>query len=464
MKGFSRRLLPLVLAAVLLSGCRTTGPSPAEPPPAADQTGTHPTPAAGDAMTDTDPQPPEADAPDPVQADPAANPPAPGGTAGEPGQQEPPAQQPPPPQPPTPQPPAPQPPESGPLVALKPWLKGLDSPVGLVYPNDGSGRLFVVEQSGRIRVVQNGQLLPEPFLDLTDRVVSGGERGLLAVAFHPNYRENGLFFVNYTGAEGHTRVARYRVSAADPNRADPGSGEVILLVEQPYANHNGGDTKFGPDGYLYIALGDGGAGGDPHNHGQNLESLLGKLLRIDVDGSTPYGIPPDNPFVSRPGRDEIWAYGLRNPWRFSFDRQTGDLYIADVGQNRLEEINFQPASSGGGQNYGWNIYEARERFKQGEAANPVFPVAQYTHDEGGCSITGGYVYRGQEIPWLQGAYLYGDYCTGKIWALSRQDGEWKSRLLLETPHRISSFAEDQAGELYVVHHGGEVYKLTPPGE
>lgn len=347
-------------------------------------------------------------------------------------------------------------------VALEQVVDGLEDPLYVTHAGDGSGRLYVLEQPGRVRVLEGGRLLETPFLDLTDRVLSrGNEQGLLGLAFAPDFAESGIFYVHYTGRpDGRTVLARYRLREGDPYRGDPDSEEVLLSLEQPYANHNGGALLFGPDGYLYLALGDGGSAGDPENRAQNRESLLGKILRLDVSQPGPYHVPPDNPFVGRAGRDEIWAYGLRNPWRISFDRATGDLYIADVGQNAIEEVNFQPAGSPGGANYGWRVYEGSRRYAQGEAPGAVFPVAEYTHAEGGCSITGGYVYRGKAIPDLVGTYLYGDYCTGYIWGLTRQDGEWRSVRLLDSDANITSFGEDEEGELYVVDRRGAIYRIV----
>ncbi len=343
-------------------------------------------------------------------------------------------------------------------------VNGLQKPTYLTHAGDGSGRLFITEQVGRIRVVVNGQLLERPFLDISSIVGSrASEQGLLSVAFHPRYTSNGHFFVNYIDVRGDTVVARYTVSA-DPNVADPESGAVLLTIDQPYANHNGGQLQFGPDGYLYIGMGDGGSAGDPQNNGQRLDTLLGKLLRIDVDSTFPYGIPPDNPFRNRnDAKPEIWAYGLRNPWRFSFDRATGDLYIADVGQNAYEEVDFQPATSRGGENYGWNFMEGNHPYG-GRSNRPEFtpPVAEYSHAEGGCSVTGGYVYRGARLPALTGIYLFGDYCTGLTWTLYRSAPDrWERRLFLRTNLRISSFGEDEFGELYVLDHAGAVYRLEP---
>ncbi len=362
------------------------------------------------------------------------------------------------------------PPDSD-AYTLRLVAQGFDKPVYVTHAGDGSGRLFVVEQGGMIRIIRDGAILPQAFLDLTGIAVDNTfERGLLGLAFHPRYAENGQFFVNYTDSNGDTAVVRYTTSADDPNRADPQSAQIVLQVEQPYSNHNGGDIVFGPDGYLYIGMGDGGSAGDPRGNGQSLTTLLGKMLRLDavsprsdgVDGGEPYAIPPDNPFAGRSTtRPEIWAYGLRNPWRFSFDRATGDLYIADVGQNAYEEVNFQPAGSPGGENYGWDLMEGLHPFEGQPSDALTLPVAEYAQSEGGCSVTGGYVYRGQALPELQGVYFFGDYCSGLVWALHRTaDGAWERALFMNTGLNISSFGEDEAGELYVVDHGGAVYQLA----
>ena len=354
-------------------------------------------------------------------------------------------------------------PSESPRLQLIEVATGLQSPTAIVNAGDGSGRLFVLEQPGRIRVIEDGQLLAEPFLDIGGEISSGGEQGLLGLAFHPRYDENGRFFINYTDPAGDTVVAEYRVSSADPNRADAGSERVVLRVPQPYRNHNGGGLAFGPDGYLYISLGDGGAGGDPEENGQDLGTLLGSLLRIDVDSGDPYGIPEDNPFVDEEdARPEIWAYGLRNPWRFSFDRDTGDLWIADVGQNVWEEINFQDAASNGGENYGWDVMEGAHCFEPESGCDTgglVLPVLEYDHDQG-CSVTGGYRYRGSKIPGLEGTYLFGDYCSGQIWGASGAGVDWTSQPLLSSGIRISAFGEDETGELYVAdHRAGTVYRI-----
>jgi glucose/arabinose dehydrogenase len=319
---------------------------------------------------------------------------------------------------------------------------------------DGSGRLFVVEKRGRIYIIENGQMLEEPFLNIEPRVDdSANERGLLGLAFHPNYAQNGYFFVNYTGQGGDTFISRFQVSG-DPNKANPASEQNLLRINQPFSNHNGGTLQFGPDGYLYAGLGDGGAGGDPFGNAQNLDTLLGKILRLDVNAAEPYAIPPDNPFG-----DEIWAYGLRNPWRMAFDPLTGDLYIADVGQNVWEEINYVPAGARGGLNFGWNYREGAHPFKGEAPAGLTEPVAEYNHAEGGCSVTGGYVYRGAMPEW-NGIYLYGDYCTGLIWGLMQRDGAWQAQVLFDTDFNITSFGQDEKGEIYLVADGGGIYQLV----
>jgi glucose/arabinose dehydrogenase len=344
-----------------------------------------------------------------------------------------------------------------------PVVTGLNRPTFVTSPPDDA-RLFILEQQGTIRIVEGGDLLDEPFLDITDITSrDANERGLLGLAFHPDYEENGYFFIDHTNSEGDTNVARYEVSGEDPNRADASSREVVLEIEQPFGNHNGGMVAFGPDGYLYIGMGDGGSSGDPEENGQNPNTLLGTLLRINVD-QVPYSIPPDNPFGDgQDGRPEVWAYGLRNPWRFSFDRETGDLYIADVGQNAYEEINFQPADSEGGQNYGWDVYEGRHRYEGEEIEGTTFPVVEYGRSDG-CSVSGGYVYRGEELPELDGLYLYGDYCQGTIWWLEQGDDGWENGVFQYTDFDITSFGQDASGELYVVDRGGGVYRLEGPAE
>jgi glucose/arabinose dehydrogenase len=353
-------------------------------------------------------------------------------------------------------------------TTLVPAIAGLQAPVDIANARDGSGRLFIVEQPGRIRVSKNGQLTATPFLDLTAFVQFGGEQGLLGLAFHPRFRDNGLFFVNYTRRDdGATVVARYRVSADDPNRADPTSGVQLLLIPQPFANHNGGALKFGPDGYLYVATGDGGSANDPGNRAQNTFEWLGKLLRIDVDRGVPYAIPADNPFASGTGgRPEVWAYGLRNPWRIAFDRQTGDLYIGDVGQGEVEEVDFVPAGTGAGANFGWHVMEGSRCTDLGggpACGSSVLtsPVIEYTHAFG-CSIIGGSVYRGTQVAALFGRYVYGDLCSGTVWSAARNvNGVWTTRQELATSFAITTFGEDEAGELYVANaNDGTVHRIA----
>jgi glucose/arabinose dehydrogenase len=338
---------------------------------------------------------------------------------------------------------------------------GLDRPTDITSPGDGSGRVFVLEQVGRIRILQNWQLIPTPYLDISSLVGSNAsERGLLGLAFHPQYAENGFFFVNYTDRDGNTRIARFSVSGSDPNQADPASRLELIRIQQPYGNHNGGALAFGPDGHLYAGLGDGGSGGDPLDAGQSLNTLLGKILRFDVDGGQPYAIPADNPFAAGGGEAEIWAYGLRNPWKIAFDRVTGDLYIGDVGQNQWEEVNFTSAGSPGGLNYGWRFMEGNHDYSGGlyDKSVLVLPVAEYTRNDG-CSVTGGQVYRGQSLPDWQGVYLYGDFCSGNIWGLLKTADGFSNSLLFRTSFRISTFGLDDDGEIYLGDYSGTIYKL-----
>lgn len=353
-----------------------------------------------------------------------------------------------------------------PDLVLTPVATGLEAPVHIAHAGDGSGRLFVVEQRGRIRIWRDGGLDPVPFLDITNRVLYGGERGLLSVAFPPGFAEKQHFYVCYTRTNGGPSVvARFYVSGEDPDRADAGSEERLLIVAQPYANHNGGQLAFSPvDGHLYVALGDGGSGNDPLNAGQNPADLLGKILRIQVEpanGAT-YAVPADNPFVGNAAyRPEIWALGLRNPWRFSFDRLTGDLYIADVGQSAREEINFQPAASAGGENYGWRIMEG----SQCTGLDPcvtnglTMPVWEYDHTLG-CSVTGGEVYRGKVWSPMYGMYLFADYCSGRIWGLKQEAGVWTRAQLENAPFNTTTFGSDEYGELYLSdYHGGRILRI-----
>ncbi len=360
-----------------------------------------------------------------------------------------------------------------PQISLSAVARGFTQPVHVTHAGDGSGRIFVVEQGGRIRILDNGVVLPVPFLDLASlnppRLVAGGEQGLLSVVFPPGFSSKGYFYVNYTrSGDGATMVARYRVSIGDANAADPASEEVVLTISQPFANHNGGQLAFGPDGYLYVGMGDGGSGGDPLNNGQAPGTLLGKLLRIDVEsGVAPYGIPPANPFLGRTGyRPEIWALGLRNPWRFSFDRGTGDLYLGDVGEGTVEEVDFQPAGDPGGRNYGWNVMEGDRCYPPGTVgcnrSGLALPVFVYDHSLG-CSVTGGHVVRGPAFPSLQGVYLFGDYCSGRIWGIRKNGAGWDNALLADTTLNISTFGEDESGNVYVVNHtSGELLKVLSP--
>ena len=372
--------------------------------------------------------------------------------------------------------PAPVPaPPGWPAISLSRLAGGFVQPVHVSHADDGSGRIFVVEQAGRIRILDNGFVLPSPFLDISPNVVCCGEQGLLSVAFPPGFASKGYFYVNYTGIPvapavvAPTVIARYRVSADNANVADPASEEMILTIPQPYANHNGGQLAFGPDGYLYVGMGDGGSGGDPLNNGQTPGTLLGKLLRIDVEaGVVPYGIPSTNPFLGMAGyREEIWALGLRNPWRFSFDRLTGDLYIGDVGQGAVEEVDVQPAGSPGGQNYGWNIMEGGGCYNSAacNTAGLTLPIATYDHSQG-CSVTGGAVYRGTALPALQGIYFYGDYCSGRIWGLRMGDAGWETAVLPvpgALPMNITTFGEDEAGNVYVANYAnGELLQVLSP--
>lgn len=346
-------------------------------------------------------------------------------------------------------------------IVLTTVATGLDQPLGLT--NAGDSRLFITQQRGRIVIWDGTRILPTPFLDVSSLVSCCGERGLLGLAFHPQYAANGFFYIYYTRGDGDIVIARYHVSS-DPNRADSATATILLTLEHSqFGNHNGGQLQFGSDGYLYAGTGDGGSGGDPNNRAQNLGDPLGKILRLDVNAAAPF-IPPTNPFVAQAGaRPEIWAYGLRNPWRFSFDRQTGDLFIADVGQNAWEEIDFQPLASLGGENYGWRPMEGTHCFNPSSGClNSSFklPILEYSHNDGSCSVTGGYRYRGIRMPSLRGAYFYGDFCTGKLWVGTQSNETWTSRLLLQTSMQISSFGEDLNGELFVVDLRGGVYAFS----
>ncbi len=347
---------------------------------------------------------------------------------------------------------------------LEPVARGLTRP--LAVASSGDGRLFVVEQGGRVRVVKDGVLAGRPFLDLSDRVSRGGERGLLGLAFAPDFTSSGRLYVTYTDLRGASVLERFTVEAG-ADRVEPGTGAVLLRVDQPYANHNGGGLVFGPDGYLYWGLGDGGSAGDPQGNGQDPATLLGTILRLDVagDGAAP---APGNPFLGRPGaRPEVFLYGLRNPWRFSFDRATGDLYIGDVGQNAFEEIDRIPAGTGGGQNLGWNVMEGERCYRPPQGCRTeglTLPIVSYPHEPGwGTSVTGGYVYRGTAIPSLKGAYLFADFGSGRLWSARPSSGDaWQVELVLDTGGNVAAFGEDDAGELLLADYGrGIVYRLVP---
>lgn len=395
-----------------------------------------------------------------------------------------------------------QPEITWPHISLVEVTSGLDSPDYLTHAGDNSGRIFIVEQSGRIRVLKNKTLQSPAFLNISERVLSpasggGSEEGLLGLTFPPNYAGKGYFYVYYTNKNGNNVVARFHLAknqdqTPNPDLADPATEEQILLLNHPsYANHNGGQLAFGPDGYLYVGTGDGGGGGDPFGNAQNPNSFLGKILRINVEPPTvvagdnfiylpflrsvsgsisvPYQIQPStSPNIPAAYQVGIWALGLRNPWRFSFDRKTKDLYIGDVGQDRQEEVDFQPASESAGINYGWNILEGTLCYKPSSncvpPSNHVGPVVTYDHgtnDSIGCSITGGYVYRGTAYPTLDGIYFYGDYCTGRVWGLQRDGNTWQyQQFSLPVTPNISSFGEDQAGEVYLVDQGGKIYQIT----
>jgi len=354
--------------------------------------------------------------------------------------------------------------EPGPLpdnLWLTPVVTGLAAPVYLTAPTNDL-RLFIVEQAGRIRVVRNGQLQPAPFLDITAKVLSGGERGLLGLAFHPDYSNNGRFYVNYTDVNGDTRIERYSAVPTE-DVADPASASLVLGFDQPFANHNGGHLRFGPDGKLWIGTGDGGSGGDPQNNAQTMGTLLGKMLRIDVDAGSPYAIPPDNPFVGQAGaRPEIWGLGLRNPWRYAFDESTSLLYVADVGQSAWEEVHVVPTANGG-VNFGWKVMEGRECFQSATCptAGLDIPVLVYGRGEG-CSIIGGFVYRGDAIPGLRGHFLFSDYCTGFLRSFRLGDdgaaADARQWTIQDVGH-VLSFGEDGAGEVYLLAESGTIFRI-----
>jgi glucose/arabinose dehydrogenase len=342
--------------------------------------------------------------------------------------------------------------------------EGFNRPTGLVTPPDQSNRLFVLEQTGLIHILDQGQRISPPFFDITDRVSTKGStvRGLLGMAFHPNYAQNGYFFIHYTKNGGDSVIARFQVSQ-NPAQGDLDSELRLLEISYPIGEHVGGDLQFGPDGHLYLPIGDGGGGGfnDEAGNAQNPDSYLGSILRIDVNTEEPYGIPSGNPYTTSPGRSEVWAIGLRNPWRISFDSLTGDLYIADVGENREEEINYLPTGSSGGANFGWNYFEGTKPLIGEAPLDQKFipPIAVYDHTLG-CSVTGGFVYRGSRLPEWYGVYIYGDYCTGNIWGLLKTpEGSWENRLMYQIPAYITTFGEDQNGEIYLASITGKIYQL-----
>ncbi len=360
------------------------------------------------------------------------------------------------------------PPDGTVPVGLEEVVSGLSFPLYLTAPAGDPGRLFIVEKGGAIRVVKEGTLLPTPFLDLTGRVTMGAEQGLLGLAFDPGYADNGRLVVHYTDVNGHTVVSLFRVADGDPDRADPASEAIVLTAEQPFDNHNGGQILFGPDGMLYVGLGDGGGGGDPGGRGQSLTDLLGAILRVDVASGTGYTVPPDNPFAGRTdARPELWSVGLRNPWRFTFDPATGDLYVADVGQNAWEEVDVVTAAAGAGRgtNFGWNPTAGRPWYADAgcDLSRYTLPVFEYSHSDG-CSISGGFVYRGAAIPALQGHYFYADYCRGWVRSFRLENGQavesqqWPT---LAPGGAVPSFGQDAAGELYVLSAEGRVFRIVP---
>jgi glucose/arabinose dehydrogenase len=366
---------------------------------------------------------------------------------------------------------------------------GFTKPVYVCQPPGDNDRLFVLEQKGIIKIIKNGKTVRKPYADLRNKVhnpiTPGDERGLLGLAFHANYQNNGFVYINYSDKNDHTIVSRFRV-ASDPDRLDTKSEKVLIKLKQPFSNHNGGHMEFGPDGYLYISVGDGGKWGDPYNNAQNLGNLFGKILRIDVDTGDPYAIPDDNPFINNEdAKDEIWLYGLRNVWRFSFDWGKGDVYLGDVGQDLWEEIDFVAAENAGGQNFGWRVMEGNHCYNPKEDCEPtgVLPIFEYPNDANymkiltgmdepnvdGCSVTGGYVYRGSTISELQGTYFFADYCSGNIWTFKEKNGkatEFQNRTEEINlggggfTNYISSFGEDNNGELYIVDYNGIIFKLT----
>lgn len=356
-----------------------------------------------------------------------------------------------------------------PEIDLEEFASSFTRPVDIAH--SGDERLFIVEQRGIIKIADStGSVLPTPFLDIDARVRSGNnEQGLLGLVFHPDYTTNGYFYVYYTIDDWSSRLSRFEVNAQNPNQADPSSEQILFTVPQPYKNHNAGDLNFGPDGYLYVSLGDGGNGGDPEDRAQNGKTLLGKILRLDVNSGNPYAIPPDNPFVNDTSvLDEVWSLGWRNPWRFSFDPQNGDMWVGDVGQNKYEEISMEPATANGGGNYGWRCLEGFQTFNStgcGPAASYLPPVFTYAHADGlGKSVTGGYVYRGSDVPDLWGYYLFGDWVSGNMWVTVKDSaGNFTTSMIGQKmgPQECSAFGVDSAGELYVAGlNDGKIYKVV----
>jgi len=345
-------------------------------------------------------------------------------------------------------------------IGLESFATGITNPVEIVSAPTQDNRIFVVQQSGTVKIVNaDGSVVPENFINISTRITFGGERGLLGMAFHPQFTTNRYFFVFYNNLQGALTVSRFTANASNPNTADVNSEKILLTIPKPFTNHNGGSLHFGADGYLWISTGDGGNGGDPNNNSQNKNSLLGKLLRIDVNSGDTYSIPPDNPFVGTDGADEIWAYGLRNAWKFSFDRLTNQVWIADVGQEVLEEINTVPATASG-VNYGWRCYEGNNPYNTANCASAstmTFPVAQYDHSAGKCSITGGYVYRGSLYADLIGKYVFADYCSGQIGVLNNNTITWSTP---SAGNNFTTFGEDNQKQLYVAASNGRIYKVT----
>ena len=355
-------------------------------------------------------------------------------------------------------------PSPAPSIQLQLIASGYNRPNTVIFTPDG--KRFIINQTGLIYMADSADAPTDnatPFLNISNEVHSTGtEQGLLGLAFHPDYPDSAYFFVDYTANDGNTHISRFQISSNNPDIADPTSEEVLLSIPQPYSNHNGGCIVIGPDNYLYIGMGDGGSGGDPNDNAQNITRYLGKILRIDIM-QRPYGIPPSNPFADSTGvKHEIWDYGMRNPWRYSFDRLNGDLWIGDVGQNINEEVDHEPAGSAGGNNYGWRCYEGNDPYNTAGCTNSGFswPVYQYTHSYGGCSITGGYRYRGQEYPALYGKYLFADYCSGYIWALSDSSGQYSADIIDTANSGIVSFGQDLSGELYIINQPeGKLYRI-----